>query len=291
MTSVKNLYTDCPFPNRQDRDFREKSLTRIEDLLKVVKPFDFTNARVIELGCGTGELIEAIKKRYPDCYMVGVDFSPSSIEISKKNTPPSDTMIYENSDIANKDSYLSSWWDTFDLVICSGVYHHVSVTSRNELLFCANKLLKKDGLAFFWLYGIGRWRLNMARKALRTIIPENKDIDYTKQIIRNFVEFQNKSMGDDLIKRDLNALLKNESTMIHLFLDPIADCMSFREVSSDINGLFEVLYSPQLDDVKIEDILSEDSTDLVKSLSSMERRAFIDYATIPLFVEYIFSRV
>ena len=72
-------------------------------------------SKVLEIGCGTGELLNAVK---PD-YGVGVDFSPKMIEIAKKQFP--DLIFYiqdaENLELEEKFDYIilsdlvGSLWD------------------------------------------------------------------------------------------------------------------------------------------------------------------------------------
>lgn len=48
-------------------------------------PHDLTGARVLDAGCGTGAMCEALAQRGAD--VVGVDISPSLIEIARKRLP------------------------------------------------------------------------------------------------------------------------------------------------------------------------------------------------------------
>ena len=41
-------------------------------------------ARVLEVGCGTGDLLASVKP----CFGVGIDFSPKTIEIARERHPP-----------------------------------------------------------------------------------------------------------------------------------------------------------------------------------------------------------
>ena len=64
-------------------------------------------SRVIEIGCGTGELLNAVKPEYG----VGIDFSANMIEIAKKNFP---NLVFDVQDAENLEIK-----ERFDYIILS----------------------------------------------------------------------------------------------------------------------------------------------------------------------------
>ncbi len=50
----------------------------------LVKHLD-RNAHVLDLGCGTGDIIRLLASEREDLYITGIDFSPEMLEIAKKN--------------------------------------------------------------------------------------------------------------------------------------------------------------------------------------------------------------
>ena len=69
---------------------------------------------VLELGCGTGDLLQALKPRRG----VGVDFSGEMIGIAKEKYPG---LEFRQADIEN----LENWGETFDVLILADVVGHL----------------------------------------------------------------------------------------------------------------------------------------------------------------------
>src|SRR5258708_29962821 len=60
-----------------------RNFTYHEQIIRACKPFLFAKARVLELGCSTGDLLHALKPGYG----VGVDISQVSIDIARAKYP------------------------------------------------------------------------------------------------------------------------------------------------------------------------------------------------------------
>ncbi|MCM1115007.1 MAG: methyltransferase domain-containing protein [Clostridium sp.] len=58
--------------------------------------------RIIDIGCGPGNSTAQLKKRYPDAYVLGVDFSPNMIEKAKADYKDIDFMLFDASKDFNK---------------------------------------------------------------------------------------------------------------------------------------------------------------------------------------------
>ena len=83
---------------------------------------------VLELGCGTGDLLQALKPRRG----VGVDFSGEMIRIGKEKYPG---LQFRQADIEN----LENWGETFDVLILADVAGHlqdIEETLRSLRSFC-----------------------------------------------------------------------------------------------------------------------------------------------------------
>ncbi len=83
---------------------------------------------ILELGCGTGDLLDALK---PD-RGVGIDFSKEMLNISGKLYPD---LEFRLADI----DHLESWGETFDIIILSDVVGHlfdIEQAFRNIQPFC-----------------------------------------------------------------------------------------------------------------------------------------------------------
>lgn len=51
--------------------------------------------RIIDIGCGPGNSTAVLKSRFPDSYVLGVDFSPNMIERAKSDYPELDFMLFD----------------------------------------------------------------------------------------------------------------------------------------------------------------------------------------------------
>ncbi len=89
--------------------FRKKNHYYYEDLEHYLKFIIPKNKKIIELGCGTGETLAALKPANG----VGVDFSSEMLKIAKKNFPE---FAFLEQDIENPQIT-----DHFDYIICSDV--------------------------------------------------------------------------------------------------------------------------------------------------------------------------
>ncbi|MDH3575954.1 MAG: class I SAM-dependent methyltransferase, partial [Desulfobacteraceae bacterium] len=83
---------------------------------------------ILELGCGTGELLNALKPRRG----VGIDFSQEMVRIARKRYPH---LEFRTADIEKIESY----GETFDVLIMSDVVGHlmdIEETFRQLHIFC-----------------------------------------------------------------------------------------------------------------------------------------------------------
>ena len=83
---------------------------------------------VLELGCGTGDLLNILKPKQG----VGIDFSSKMIDIAKKKHPH---LEFRTADIEQ----LEDWGETFDVLIMADVVGHlmdIAETFRKLHIFC-----------------------------------------------------------------------------------------------------------------------------------------------------------
>lgn len=74
---------------------------------------------LLDLGCGPGELLHEIGKRYPDLKLTGVDFSEKMLEVSRKRNSGACHELLDAMDIDRLDG-------RFDIITCthSLPYYH-----------------------------------------------------------------------------------------------------------------------------------------------------------------------
>jgi len=107
---------------------------------------------VLELGCGTGDLLQALRPRRG----VGVDFSGEMITIAREKHPG---LEFREADIEN----LENWGETFDVLILADVVGHlqdIEETLRSLRSFCHSETrVMVSYYSFLWepVLKLGEW--------------------------------------------------------------------------------------------------------------------------------------
>lgn len=94
--------------------------------------------RIIDIGCGPGNSTAVLKKRYPDAYILGVDFSPNMIEKAKADYPDMDFMLFD----ATRD--FEKLEDKYDIVFSNACIQWVP--NHKKLLSDMMSILKPNGV-------------------------------------------------------------------------------------------------------------------------------------------------
>lgn len=95
------------------------------------------NASVVDLLCGTGNLIMEIQKIRPDIKFVGVDLEGEYIEYARLQNPKAE---FITADVLVWESEIK-----FDAVLCTGGLHHLPYDRQNEFIKKISNLVGKDG--------------------------------------------------------------------------------------------------------------------------------------------------
>ena len=96
-------------------------------------PFD----NVLDVGCGTGPVIELLAKKYPEKHFVGLDITPAMIEAARPKGPP-------NAEFVVGDAENLPFGDGgFDAVLCSNSFHHYP--NPGAFLREAHRVLRPGG--------------------------------------------------------------------------------------------------------------------------------------------------
>ena len=74
---------------------------------------DFNDKKVLDIGCGFGEMGNFLAKRYKNVDYKGIDITPEFIESGQKLYPAFDLNVADFHDLINTESY--------DVVLASGV--------------------------------------------------------------------------------------------------------------------------------------------------------------------------
>jgi ubiquinone/menaquinone biosynthesis C-methylase UbiE len=112
----------------------------------IVKPEMFTrDARIIDIGCGSGRFIKYIRERYEHQLIVGID--PSSAILAADSLLGTDDKVILVQAAADNIPYPENY---FDFAYSLGVLHHIPDTQK--ALNDSVKILKPGGYFLLYLY-------------------------------------------------------------------------------------------------------------------------------------------
>jgi ubiquinone/menaquinone biosynthesis C-methylase UbiE len=122
-------------------------------------------ARILDIGCGTGKQLTANRGRFPDLSMVGVDVFAGMLRIAKQRGP---RMAWVNGDGA----VLPLHPDSFDYACNQFSYHHIQ--EKEHMVYEVRRVLKPSGR--FVMTNIDPW--SMPNWIVYQYFPAARDVDY-----------------------------------------------------------------------------------------------------------------
>lgn len=96
---------------------------------------------LLEFGCGIGRNLPYLASAFPSCRVVGSDISPVSLKMASELNP--DIEFHLEPKDAEKD-------DLFDAIFIAGVFHHIAVDQRGDVLADLRSRLKPNGSLFIF---------------------------------------------------------------------------------------------------------------------------------------------
>jgi cyclopropane fatty-acyl-phospholipid synthase-like methyltransferase len=99
------------------------------------------NPKLLELGCGPGNITKYLLAKRPDFNILGIDISENMLELAKKNNPKAK---FAEMDIRQIDGLNTR----FDGLICGFCVPYLSKKDVEKLIRDAHKLLNEDGLIY-----------------------------------------------------------------------------------------------------------------------------------------------
>ena len=183
---ITNFYKKNPFPNYKNSDDKFTILEKGNNnvLLKQFKKFAGNNKKILEVGCGTGQVSNylAIGTNHE---ITGLDSTIESLYIAKN--------FNNKNNIKNVKFICADIFDEvlfenyFDFIFCNGVLHHTKNPYKAFEIISIS--LKNEGYILLGLYNkIGRLR-TVLRKYLSKIFILNKFsqkfLEYSDPTLRN----------------------------------------------------------------------------------------------------------
>ena len=139
---------------------------------KLISELNLTgNERILDLGCGDGDITVQLAKLVPDGLVIGIDASQSMID-SAGRTHNAQNLRFDLMDINEID-----FENEFDVVISNAALHWVK--DHKKLLSSVCKALKTDGIAHLNFAADGN--CSAFFKVIREIMAETKYAGYFNQ--------------------------------------------------------------------------------------------------------------
>jgi len=139
------------FYNKISEDYPEllrKAVPGYDDMLNTILeyiPPNFKPERILELGCGSGNLTDKVINRFPGSIMDVVDISGDFINFCKVRFKDRTKIIYHQMDFKKLNFKANS----FDLVVSSISIHHIKDLEKLKLFEIIYNILKPQGKLIF----------------------------------------------------------------------------------------------------------------------------------------------
>lgn len=98
--------------------------------------------RVLEIGCGTGSLLLALKRAQPDVEAVGLDPDPAALAIARRKAKRARVSFQLDEGFADELPYPDA---SLDRVLSSFMFHHLSREVKEKTLREVRRVLKPGG--------------------------------------------------------------------------------------------------------------------------------------------------
>jgi ubiquinone/menaquinone biosynthesis C-methylase UbiE len=98
--------------------------------------------RVLEIGCGTGSLLLAVKQAQPGAEVVGLDPDPAALAIVRRKAARAGVPIRTDQGYADELPYADA---SFDRVLSSFMFHHLPRAAKEASLREVRRVLRPGG--------------------------------------------------------------------------------------------------------------------------------------------------
>jgi SAM-dependent methyltransferase len=173
-----NTYDQVPYPGGARAAAQCQRLETIATLFGLM-PVPSAGARVLELGCGSGENLAAQALAYPGAHFVGCDASEAAIMAARELAR---SLLLVNVELRNQDLCdIDSSWGQFDYIVCHGVFSWVGPNVRRRILEILRYNLATNGVGFVSYNALPGWHL---RRVVRELMRHHtRGIEGPTQII------------------------------------------------------------------------------------------------------------
>lgn len=166
------------------------SRKQYNSILKIIKGYDILS--LLDVGCGTGEMLRLINETFPTIKLAGVDISPNMLEKAKSKIGNMANLILSDSEKLPFDD------NSFELVMCNDSFHHYP--SPLNVLSEFHRVLKPEGILLISDYYIGF----PIRQLLNFFIKYSHDGDVRIYSKKEFLKMLSESIFKDIHYKKIN---------------------------------------------------------------------------------------
>jgi 2-polyprenyl-3-methyl-5-hydroxy-6-metoxy-1,4-benzoquinol methylase len=226
---VRAFYERYPFPEvrHADRD----GLIVMRSLARDLASWGGARRmRIADVGCGTGNTLVSLARRFPDAEFVGFDLAARPLELARSRVEAAalTNVRLEQYDLLREDRPEGM----FDRVLCLGVLHHTADMPLG--LSHLGELMGPEGRLLLWLYGRhGRYRHTLNQRLLAMLMePTLEDpIAVARDYCRSFgARAVVDLFGEHAPIWQHHALLQSESWLADQLLHPNERCVDMEEL-------------------------------------------------------------
>ncbi len=179
-----------------------------------LKPPSLYGARILELGCATGNNLLAMAEGYPDAHFVGIDYSAKQIATGRTRVA---ACGLRNLELAHRSiGDITDADGKFDYIIAHGVYSWIPKDMQDALLRVCSRNLVDNGVAYVSYNVLPGW--NLAGIVRDVMLFHTRDMPEAEKVphARAILEFLSKYSPADT---PYGQLLRETSTRLSKFQD------------------------------------------------------------------------
>lgn len=160
---LRAAYDSLPYQGQARRKTHPDRLAAIATVFGA-RPPDMRRARVLELGCGTGDNIAAIASSLPDSTCVGIDLSLAQVELGRARAAHAGlrNLLLIAGNIRDLDGSLGA----FDIVIAHGLLSWVPPDLHDVILATCHRHLAPQGIAYVSYNALPGWHIRRVARDL-----------------------------------------------------------------------------------------------------------------------------
>ncbi|MEB4212383.1 class I SAM-dependent methyltransferase [Mycobacterium sp. 94-17] len=223
MRDVRTMYEAYPYPSPTVGN------TLIGDVANSLYTLfgedDLAGKRILDAGCGTGQRLLAVARRYPKAQFVGLDMTAASLAVAEA--------LKQRHDIRNVEFRRSEMLNfspgyTFDIITSIGVVHHLEDPTQG-IEFLAS-LLGEGGILILWLYhSLGEHQRLLDRETLLTLWDRSEGLDAGLQVLQDLgLQLEIKRYGSSASQSESE--VSQASIDVDAYLHPIVNAYRFDEI-------------------------------------------------------------